>query len=369
MAETTAATKALHALHNGREGMILHGGDLDMARAAFPGAPEPWIDLSTGINPWPYPFPPLAAEAWTRLPARGAEADLRAAAAACYGVPSAALVAAASGSQALIQLLPRLRAPGRVAVLAPTYAEHAACWAAAGHDVSETVDIDGGGEADGAIGRPARPSADVLVVVNPNNPDGRVMPSARLLALAERQAMQGGWLVVDEAFADCDPMNSVAPFAGTPGLIVLRSFGKFFGLAGLRLGIALAEPALASRLRAAIGPWAVSGPGLAIATAALVDGGWITGMRARLAREAAALDRLLAGVGLATVGGTDLFRLVAHERATALYRGLGAAGILVRRFDNRPDWLRLGLPADDRARLRLRDACARSLADENSSVP
>ncbi|MCG5241806.1 threonine-phosphate decarboxylase CobD [Azospirillum doebereinerae] len=343
MAETTAATKDLRAEAGGA---ILHGGDLDAARAAFPGAPEPWIDLSTGINPWSYPLPPIPADAWTRLPARGAEAALFRAAAACYGAPSAASVAAASGSQALIQLLPRLRAPGRVAVRTPTYAEHAASWVAAGHAVS-------------GVNEPEDADADVLVLVNPNNPDGRVLPPARLLALAETQAARGGWLVVDEAFADCDPAASVAGFAGMPGLIVLRSFGKFFGLAGLRLGVALAEPALASELRRAIGPWAVSGPGLAVATAALSDDPWIAATRTRLADEAEALDRLLTGVGLTLVGGTDLFRLVSHERAPTLYRALGEAGILVRRFDHRPDWLRLGLPPDDEARQRLRIACNR----------
>lgn len=342
MAETMAATKDLRSV-------ILHGGDLDAARAAFPGAPEPWIDLSTGINPWPYPLPPIPPDAWTRLPARNAEAELRAAAAACYGVPSAETVAAASGSQALIQLLPRLRAPGRVAVRVPTYAEHAAGWAAAGHEVAEVSGLDGA-------------DADVLVLVNPNNPDGRTLSVAALLALAERQAARGGWLVVDEAFADGEPSGSVAPFAGTPGLIVLRSFGKFFGLAGLRLGIALAEPGLAAVLRAAVGPWAVSGPGLSVATAALTDEGWIAATRLRLRAEAAALDRLLVATGLSVVGGTSLFRLVAHDRAPDLYRALGEAGILVRRFERRTDWLRLGLPADEDARLRLRAACVRALA-------
>ncbi|SMH59837.1 threonine-phosphate decarboxylase CobD [Azospirillum agricola] len=338
MAESTAATKDL------RDG-ILHGGDLDGARAAFPDAPQPWVDLSTGINPWSYPLPPIPPDAWTRLPARGAEMALREAAAACYGAPSAERVAAASGSQALIQLLPRLRAPGRVAVLAPTYAEHALCWAGAGHRLSETTD-------------PETADADVLVVVNPNNPDGRLLEPARLLALAERQAGRGGWLVVDEAFADCEPAGSVAPFAGTPGLVVLRSFGKFFGLAGLRLGVALAEPALAAALRAAVGPWAVSGPGLAVAAAALSDRDWIAATRIRLRAEAEALDRLLTGVGLTVAGGTDLFRLVTHPDARSLHRILGEAGILVRRFEQRPDWLRLGLPADGEARRRLRDACA-----------
>lgn len=329
----------------GGGGRLLHGGDLDGARAAFPAAPEPWIDLSTGINPWPYPLPPVPPQAWTRLPGRAEEEALRAAAAACYGAPSAELVAAASGSQALIQLLPRLLRPGRVAVVEPTYAEHARCWTLAGHEVR------GVGGADGEAADVLPP--DVLVVVNPNNPDGRLLPPERLLELAQAQAARGGWLVVDEAFADMEPEQSVARFAGRPGLVVLRSFGKFFGLAGLRLGIALAPAGLAAALRDAVGPWAVSGPGLSIATAAFGDGDWIAGTRGMLDDAMARLHRLLSGAGLTVAGGTALFCLVEDRRAPELYRALGEAGILVRRFERRADWLRFGLPGPEEAWQRL----------------
>lgn len=372
MAESKTATKGARGVTTegrasgltGGAAAVLHGGDLDGARLAFPHAPAPWVDLSTGINPWPYPVPPIPADAWNRLPARGAEEGLRDAAAACYGAPSAANVAAASGSQALIQLLPRLRAPGTVAVLAPTYAEHAVCWAGAGHEVREVTAFEALADGDGADGA----AADVAIVVNPNNPDGRTLSVAALLGLAERQAARGGWLVVDEAFADADPSTSVSAFADQPGLVVLRSFGKFFGLAGLRLGVALCEPGLAARLRAAVGPWAVSGPGLVAATAALADRAWIDVTRARLATAATALDAGLAAVGLRVIGGTSLFRLVADRRAAALCRGLGEAGILARRFERQADWLRLGLPPDEESGARLHDACVRILADTDPSA-
>ncbi|MBY6263377.1 threonine-phosphate decarboxylase [Azospirillum sp. 412522] len=360
MAEDSPATKPRVAVEQGTgqktgmQGSLLHGGDLDGARTTFPDAPEPWIDLSTGINPWPYPLPPVPQDAWTRLPGRGEEAALRMAAAVRYGAPSAELVAAASGSQALIQLLPRLRKPGSVAILGPTYAEHARCWALAGHDVLMSEE---GGAA-----------ADVLVVVNPNNPDGRCLPISRLLELAAAQAARGGWLVVDEAFADMRPEDSVAGHAGRPGLVVLRSFGKFFGLAGLRLGIALAPVGLAAALREAIGPWAVSGPGLAVATAALGDHGWIAATRDRLVDAAAALDRLLEGAGLQVAGGTELFRLVEDPRAPVLHRALGEAGILVRRFEHRPDWLRFGLPGGDMAWQRLGVALRAGIAKADATL-
>ncbi|CAO3444505.1 L-threonine 3-O-phosphate decarboxylase (EC 4.1.1.81) [Azospirillum argentinense] len=343
MAESAAGSKSL--VHEGRtEGEIIHGGDLDAARSAFPGAPEPWVDLSTGINPWPYPLPPIPAESWARLPGRAAETALREAAAACYGVPSPDRIAAAGGSQALIQILPRLRRRGTVAVLGPTYAEHAAGWAKAGHRVTGTESLDSC-------------DADVVVVVNPNNPDGRILPPDTLLALAERQAARGGWLVVDEAFAEVTPECSVASETGRPGLVILRSFGKFFGLAGVRLGFLLGGPELVRDARAAVGPWAVSGPALTVATAALSDSAWIAATRRRLAEATARFDARLGGAGVRVAGGTSLFRLIDDPRSAGLYSALGRAGVLVRRFDYRQDWLRLGLPADATAEDRVMVAC------------
>ena len=317
-----------------------HGGNLGMARRRFPGAPEPWIDLSTGINPWPYPLPALAPAVWQRLPEEAELNGLREAAARHYRAPDAEHVAMAPGSQALIQMLPRLRRPGTVRVLGPTYAEHALAWAEAGHRLVE------------------KETADVTVLVNPNNPDGRALAADAALALAERAAGRGGWLVVDEAFADVAPELSVAAHAGRPGLVVLRSFGKFFGLAGLRLGFALAEPTLAGRLQAAFGPWPVSGPAVAIAAAAFADPDWAAATRARLADSAARLTDLLGRSGLADGGGTTLFRLAIHPEAQRCFARLGAAGILVRRFEHEPTCLRFGLPADEEEWRRLGEALA-----------
>lgn len=338
MAETASGTKT-QVLPQ-----VLHGGDLDAARAAFPNAPEPWVDLSTGINPWPYPLPVIPDTAWTRLPGRAEEEALRIAAASYYGAPSAGHAAAAPGSQALIQMLPRLRGRGRVNVLAPTYAEHARAWAAAGHavrTVGRIEDLDG--DLDG----------DVAVIVNPNNPDGRIVGRADLLALAGRFAERGGWLVVDEAFADVAPQASVADAVDQPGLIVLRSFGKFFGLAGVRLGVALAAPALAADIRDAFGPWAVPGPALAVAVRALADDSWIAATRRRLDDAAANLDLRLSALGLSVMGGTALYRLARHTHATQIVNALGRSGVLVRRFEEHPDWLRFGLPPDAEAQQRL----------------
>lgn len=324
-----------------------HGGRLAEARRRFPGAPEPFIDLSTGINPVPYPFDPLPSQAFTRLPEPEEVLDLQRVAARAYGVADPAMVAAAAGTQLLINLLPRLRPLPGVAVLGPTYAGHAAAWAAAGCAVSEVSAFERLGALPGAV------------VCNPNNPDGRRTSPPALLALAERLASRAGLLVVDEAFADLEgPGLSVAPLLPRPGLVVLRSFGKAYGLAGLRLGFALASPELADAIRDALGPWAVSGPALHVACRALADRAWTAATAERLRREAAGLDRVLAGAGLRVLGGTSLFRLAEAEDADAVFARLGRAGILVRRFAGDPHRLRFGLPRDAEQTDRLARALA-----------
>ncbi len=318
---------------------ITHGGDLGAARKLFPSAPEPLVDLSTGINPFPYPLPRLDAAIFARLPEPGAVGRLAATAAAAFCAPSAAHVVVAPGVQILLPMVAALVRPGRAAVLGPTFEEHARVAALAGHGVREVAAL-----SDLA-------GADLAVVVNPNNPDGRRVAPGALRDLAD--ALAPGLLVVDEAFIDATPQASVAPDVTRPNLVVLRSFGKFFGLAGLRLGFALAPPALAARLAAALGPWAVSGPALAVGTAALADADWIAATCTRLAAAAHRLDALLATAGLEVAGGTALFRLVRTPAAPALFERLGRAGIVVRRFADEPAWLRFGLPGEEAAWQRL----------------
>ena len=317
-----------------------HGGALEVARLLAPQAPEPWIDLSTGVNPHAYPVPEIASEAWSRLPESGALAALEAAAARRYGVASQSVVGG-PGSQALIQALVHLAPRGKVGVLGPTYGGFATAFAAAGVSVAEARWLDDLGELDAAI------------VVNPNNPDGRVASRPALLDLRERLARRGGVLIVDEAFADFENDESLAPVLPASGAIVLRSFGKAHGLAGLRLGFALASPDIVQPVRAALGPWPVSGPAIAIGVRALADSDWLKSMRARLGKEAARLDALLRGGGWRIIGGTCLFRLAAHADARAAFRRLIAAGILARPFADTPDRLRFGIPGDETAWERL----------------
>jgi cobalamin biosynthetic protein CobC len=314
-----------------------HGGNLDAAMARFGGAAGDWIDLSTGINPRPYPIPDIPPRAWAALPTDAEIAGLREAAARAYG--AACAIAPVTGAQAAIQMIPTLMPPGEARVLAPTYNEHAASLRAAGWRVSEVA------RADDLAG------AALAVVVNPNNPDGQRHAPDALLALAE----QVGLLVVDESFADTAPELSVIPhLTGETGRIVaLRSFGKFFGLAGLRLGFAVGGARYIARLREMAGPWPVSGPAITIGCAALNDTAWQEATRARLESDAARLDRLASLAGWERVGGTPLFRLYETGDAAAAQDRLARMHIWSRTFPYSRGWLRLGLPdgADQWARV------------------
>jgi len=324
---------------------LRHGGDLSAAASAFGMPDDGWLDLSTGINPVPYSIPNFPENIWQRLPVKADVQRLIDAARCFYGIPDSAALIPAPGTQAIIQWLPVLRECSRVQIIGPTYEEHAACWRANKHNVETIEDI-------------SDANADILIVVNPNNPNGRTIAPDILLAHAETQAARGGLLIVDEAFADVMPEFSVAGSAGRSGLVVLRSFGKFFGLAGLRLGFAAGCQKDIAPLGDALGPWCVAGPALVIGAAALGNDVWHEQTRARLAADAERLDKLLLAGGLDIVGGTTLFRLAQSADARLLYERLGRAGILVRIFDAHPDWLRFGLPGTEASWQKLENALA-----------
>ncbi len=356
-----------------------HGGSIPTSAPDLTTAgaiPADWLDLSTGIAPTPYPFTPPAAHTWTRLPQESALQDLLAAARHAYGAAADLPTIAAPGTQILIQLLPILRPQARVAVVGPTYSEHAICWQRAGADVAETPTLEAavqlllGGNAN-ADGKPP-----VIVVGQPNNPDGRTFPLDELRACAKRLAARGGLLVVDEAFADTAPETSLCPTLATSddalGIVVLRSFGKFYGLAGVRLGFALGCAASVSHLGEALGPWAVPGPAIAIGCQALRDGAWAHHARARYRTQAAALDDALLRNGLEIVGGTTLYRLCSVPDAHVIAERLKTEGVLVRWWRAYPHWLRFGLPGtgDEMARLSsaLAAAMARSAPSPNADA-
>jgi len=302
-----------------------HGGDMDRAASDFGGAA--WIDLSTGINRRPYPAKPLSAHALQDLPLRADEIGLIRAAATRYGAAEGELLPIA-GASAAIQLLPRLLPGNRASVLSPTYNEHAASLTAAGWQVE-------------AVPNPDSLAGDLAVIVNPNNPDGRCLSPTEIARIAARV----GHLVVDESFADARPDLSVA--AARPGNVtVLRSFGKFWGLAGLRLGFAIGAPDLLAGMAERAGPWSVSGPAIEIGTAALADADWSAATVTWLAEASLHLDQIVTGAGWPLVGGTHLFRLYETPDAQAAQNRLARAAIWSRIFPWHPRWIRLGIPAD-----------------------
>lgn len=333
--------------------MLEHGGKLRAAARCYGIPLADWLDLSTGINPNGWPVPNVPASMWSRLPED--DDELESAAHAYYDTKAILPVA---GSQAAIQALPRLRVCSRVGILYPSYNEHAHAWARAGHKVAALA----ADAVDAAVA-----DLDVLVLIHPNNPTGARFQRDTLLRWHEQLAARGGWLIVDEAFMDATPEQSLAVCSPRPGLIVLRSLGKFFGLAGARVGFAIAEPTLLARLNVLIGPWAVAGPARWLATQALRDRVWREAARHRLVKDGARLAALLATHGFVANGGCALFQWTCTSRAAELHDRLARRAILTRRFDD-PASLRLGLPGNEREWQRLDAALAAACRTENREI-
>ena len=320
--------------------MLEHGGRLRRAAEAYGIPLADWLDLSTGINPQGYPVPPVPADAWLRLPED--DDGLEAAAADYYG--SAHLLPVA-GSQPAIQLLPAVLRGERVSLLAPGYAEHAHAWTDR-HAVAVGAD-----EIDAAVAH-----SDIVVLVQPNNPTGVHFGRERLLEWHTRLARRGGWLVVDEAFIDTTPAQSLVPLAGADGLVVLRSVGKFFGLAGARVGFVFAPGSVRAALAERLGPWTLAGPARWAARHALADRAWQTQARAALLTAGERLQALLETHGLPACG-PALFKLVATPDAARLHAAFARRGILLRLFET-PQAVRFGLPSDEAGWARLAAALA-----------
>ena len=314
--------------------MLEHGGRLREAAAHYNTPLANWLDLSTGINPEAWPVPALPATCWQRLPE--ANDGLEAAAAAYYGNNNLLAVA---GSQAAIQVLPTLLPRAVVACLSPLYAEHPQAWQRAGHRLRFLQNA--------LLPRALSVATPYVLLCNPNNPTAEHHPHELAVDAAKQLKKRGGWLIVDEAFMDCTPAESLAPLAGTadaPNLIVLRSLGKFFGLAGARVGFILAAPDILNRMAESIGPWSVSGPAREVARRALLDGDWQSAMRAKLTQAGTRLHQLLQPLG--EVKNAALFATVNSPHSAELHLYLAQRGILTRIFDQQP-LLRFGLPGNE----------------------
>ncbi len=309
-----------------------HGGNLKEAEKLFGFPAQGWLDLSTGVNIKAYSNVKLTNLSLQMLPQQEKLEMLLDAARRFYRVPPSMEIIAAPGSQVIIQHLPALLSDQQVSIIGPTYAEHAKNWEEGGHKVSIVDSLEN------IVG------AEIAVIVNPNNPNGNVITCGEILGLANEEFNGKGLIVIDEAFADAEPEVSIIPHLTNSFTVVLRSFGKFFGLPGLRLGFAIGQPHLIDQLRKRLGPWSVSGPAIEIGTRALNDTRWVQTTRAQLIERCKKLDLILQSAGFEIAGGTSLFRLIELECAEKLFHHLGKLGIFVRKFPDNRTWLRLGVP-------------------------
>ncbi|WP_018688310.1 threonine-phosphate decarboxylase CobD [Ahrensia kielensis] len=320
---------------------VQHGGGIDRAIALYGGHKSEWLDLSTGINPTPYPIPDMPNDVWHRLPDESLLEACLMAARSYYKVPEDAAIVAAPGTQAIIQRLPELLPTPDIAIVSPTYNEYERCYTNAGAQVHKAADFDA-----------ALKASNVVVVGNPNNPDGRSVGADKV----KQGALSGAQIIVDEAFADVAPDCSLVGEAGGSGLLVLKSFGKFFGLAGLRLGFAIGETAKIDALRMSLGPWAVSGPALFIGEKAMRDSVWINEARSTLSANRKRLEAMLSAYDFAIEGSTDLFVTASRSDSSDVAKVLAQNHILVREFDYAPEWIRFGFPPHNNDFARLEAA-------------
>ena len=303
-----------------------HGGNLDAAIDAFGGTRDEWIDLSTGINPRPYPIPQISSHAWNALPTKADIGALIDQARASFPTNAACLPTA--GAQAGIQMIPHVLPKGVARVISPTYNEHAASLKSAGWEVAEVSNLS---ELEGA---------KLGVIVNPNNPDGSMYSPEKILGISESV----GNLIVDESFCDPHPEISVTPHIENRGNItVLRSFGKFYGLAGIRLGFVFGSQIIINTLSERSGPWPVSGPAIEIGARALADKVWQQATVERLKSDTDRIDAMATKAGWSVAGGTTLFRLYETQNAEDAQRKLAENHIWSRIFPYSDKWIRLGL--------------------------
>lgn len=334
-----------------------HGGNIDFAKQLFPQVTFPWLDLSTGINPFSYPIPLVNDHLYKHLPIQTHEERLREIAAHYYGCLSKDYVAIAPGTQILITLMPYLLSGKEVCILCPTYSEYLLSWQQAGIKVQKVFNLDTFMEF-------AHKPQSIGIICNPNNPDGRLLSKEQLNIIIRKWGAVGNYLIIDEAYMDFIDQGMASYIADT-NLIILRSFGKSYGLAGLRLGFLLAQPKIIQKIQCMLGNWVVSGPALQIASQALQDKQWFIKTKRQLEQQQSRLGQIVRSVSLFTVGKTLLFRLVEYQKAQDLWKYLALRGIWVRSFDYNSMWLRFGLPHEEQGWQRLEQALTSYFREDN----
>lgn len=328
---------------------VVHGGCLNRAVKDFAIARENWLDLSTGINPQSYSLSSPPESIWRSLPED--DDGLVATAQKYYDCRQLIMT---PGSQWSIGKIPSwCRALGnhKNTVLLPYlgYQEHRHAWQKSGFDCVYYIDEPTEQQLS---------TCSAMVVINPNNPSGNKVNKTQLLQWHNRLSETGAWLIVDEAFIDAETSQSMAGDAGVTGLIVLRSLGKFFGLAGVRVGALLAWQSLLELALSELEPWSIANPSRWAAEKALQDIQWQDSMRAQLTLQSQKLSDLLHRTFSQSIGGCALFQTVWLNNAEVIYQQLAREGILVRLLSEyKTPGLRFGLPADnDKSRARLTQA-------------
>ncbi len=314
---------------------LIHGGQLNHVKQQFPDVHQDWLDLSTGISPFAYPIPEIPKFVWQSLP-QVSESLLQKA----KHYYQCSDILAAHGSQSIIQILPKLwlkrfGTPTSVFLPKVGYKEHQKAWS----ENQFPIEL-----YDNELDSTEFSAPSIVVCINPNNPTGFLHSRQHLLRLLSQLQHNSGWLIVDEAFMDViEEDASLMKHANHSNLFVLRSMGKFFGLAGIRVGFVSSCEKNLNDLSQLLGPWSVNGPALFVAEQALQNRQWQQEQQQRLKQSAQSLESWLKTKFRLPVTGTSLFKTLHLENATQLWTSLCHKGIYVRLCDEK-NALRFGIP-------------------------
>ena len=311
-----------------------HGGDLSDA-VRVNRKIKKWIDLSTGINPNAYNDFNIDKTVYSHLPSGNQLAELMSIARGYYNLNQEIKICAYQGAQGVINILPNIvnkNIHDTIQILTPTYTEHYRVWNDHGFKIRLVTNIEN--ELDPSI---------PFVLVNPNNPDGKLFQPKYLEELWERIRKAGGFLILDESFMDGTPDMSFRFDNCRDNVIVIRSFGKFFGLPGLRLGFVYGDNHYINKVSSLVGPWPISSSSLLIARKAMLDTVWISATITDLKMKSTALSNFLHDQKLKTVGDCYFFKTIELDNASQMHKALANHGIWTRIFNYNQKWLRMGL--------------------------
>ena len=329
--------------------VLKHGGDVASAARKYQRPIEQWLDMSTGISPWAYPVPGLSVDVWRNLPPP--TDNLLSAASEYYQVDQSAIIPT-PGSQVSIRLLPQLLKASTVAMPVLGYQEHARSWSMAGHDLCYYRDTHE------LLELVKTKKVTHAVIINPNNPTGECIDRAIIdTVLAQLQ----GTLIVDEAFIDTAvPNKQLVSTVGIESrkLITLRSVGKFFGLAGLRIGFAVGSHPLLKQLHSLLDPWSISHASMVVTEQALRDTSWQAHQRQRLQTASDQFGLLLLQLAQCLTSDigevkhriehTLLFHTIFADKQALIdfHHRLAELGVWTRLFNegDGEGWLRFSLP-------------------------